>query len=75
MKEKKLPLKERLRMENEEYLYWEEEHERLEREIRTLNRKGILTPEEEIYRKRLQKEKLFAKDRMAEILRREMSKK
>lgn len=74
MGEKNLPLKERLRLENEEFLYWEERHERLEREIRSLNRKGVLTPEEEILRKNLQKEKLLAKDKMVEIIRMEMEK-
>lgn len=65
---KNIALIERLRRENDEFLLWEEKHKRLEREIRDLNRKNILTPEEEILRKNLQKEKLLAKDKMVEIL-------
>ncbi|HAS17015.1 MAG: hypothetical protein A2Y48_09165 [Nitrospirae bacterium RIFCSPLOW2_12_42_9] len=62
---------ERLRRENDQFLFWEGEHKRLEREIRDLNRKNVLTPEEEIMRKNLQKEKLNAKDKMVEILKSE----
>lgn len=65
---KNIALIERLRRENDEFLLWEEKHKRLEREIRDLNRKNILTPEEEVLRKNLQKEKLLAKDKMVEIL-------
>ena len=71
---KNIALIERLRMENDEFFLWEEKHKRLEREIRNLNRKNILTPEEEILRKNLQKEKLLAKDKVVEILRMEESK-
>ena len=59
MKEKHIALVERLRRENDEYLTWEEKHDKLEREIRSLNRKHVLTPEDEVLRKNLQKEKLF----------------
>ena len=38
MKEKHIALVERLRRENDEYLIWEEKHDKLEREIRSLNR-------------------------------------
>jgi len=62
---------ERLRRENDQFLFLEVEHKRLEREIRDLNRKNVLTPEEEIMRKNLQKEKLNAKDKMVEILKSE----
>lgn len=65
---KNIALIERLRRENDEFFLWEEKHKRLEREIRDLNRKNILTPEEEVLRKNLQKEKLLAKDKMVEIL-------
>lgn len=74
MKEKHMALEERLRRENDEYLLWEEKHDKLEREIRSLNRKHVLTPEEEIIRKNLQKEKLLAKDMMIKIFREEESK-
>lgn len=67
MREKRIALKEKLRRENDEYLLMEERHDKLEREIRSLNRKHILTPEDEITRKNLQKEKLLAKDIMMKI--------
>ena len=72
---KKIALIEKLRRENDEFLSWEEKHKRLEREIRGLNRKHTLTPEEEVLRKNLQKEKLLAKDKMMEILKMEEGKK
>lgn len=74
MKEKHMELKERLRRENDEYLLLEEKHDKLEREIRSLNRKHILTPDEEVVRKNLQKEKLLAKDLLIKILRKEEGK-
>ncbi|OHE60450.1 MAG: hypothetical protein A2Z47_12445 [Thermodesulfovibrio sp. RBG_19FT_COMBO_42_12] len=71
MKEKHIELKEKLRRENDEYLLLEEKHDKLEREIRSLNRKHVLTPEDEVIRKNLQKEKLLAKDMMMKIFREE----
>ncbi len=71
---KNTALLERLRRENDDFLSWEEKHKRLEREIRDLNRKSTLTPEEVVLRKNLQKEKLLAKDKMVEILTTEESK-
>lgn len=65
---KNIALIERLRRENDDFLSWEEKHKRLERQIRELNRKHTFTPEEEVLRKNLQKEKLLAKDKMMEIL-------
>ncbi len=61
---------ERLRVENPEFRKWEEEHSELENRLRSMDSHVYLTPEEEIERKRLQKLKLLAKDRMMEILRR-----
>lgn len=61
---------ERLRVENAEFRKWEEEHSELENRLRSIDSHVYLTPEEEIERKRLQKLKLLAKDRMMEILRR-----
>ena len=75
MREKNIALIERLRRDNDEFLSWEERHNKLEREIRNLNRKHFLTPDEEVLRKNLQKEKLLAKDVINEILRREENKK
>lgn len=66
---KNMALIERLRRENDEFFSWEERHKRLEHEIRDLNKKHVLTPEEEVLRKNLQKEKLLAKDKVMEILR------
>lgn len=34
-----------------------------------MNKKPYLTPEEEVEKKRMQKEKLYKKDKMAEIIR------
>ena len=65
---KNVVLIERLRRENDEFFTWEEKHKRLEHEIRDLNKKHVLTPEEEVLRKNLQKEKLLAKDKVMEIL-------
>ena len=74
MKEKRIALKEKLRRENDEYLLMEEKHDRLEREIRSLNRKHVLTPDDEVIRKNLQKEKLLAKDIMMKIFHEEENK-
>ena len=74
MVEKHSALLERLRRDNDDFVMWEDKHKRLEREIRSLNRKHVLTPEEEVLRKNLQKEKLISKDKIKEILRMEESK-
>ncbi len=74
MIDKHSALIDRLRRENDDFLIWEEKHKNLEREIRSLNRKHVLTPEEEILRKNLQKEKLISKDKMKEIIKKEESK-
>jgi len=60
----------RLRGENQEYQRWEQEHRKLEDTLMTFEAHRYLTPEEEIERKRVQKLKLAAKDRMVEIMRR-----
>ena len=65
--------RERLRTENPEYRKWEEEHESLEQALETFEVQRYLTPEQEIERKRVQKLKLAAKDRMMEIVRRSRS--
>lgn len=43
------------------------EHQELERRLARLDRQVFLNPHEELERKRLQKLKLFKKDRMAEL--------
>lgn len=65
--------RERLRMDNPEYRKWEEEHESLEHTLETFEARRYLTPEQEVERKRVQKLKLAAKDRMMEIVRRSRS--
>jgi hypothetical protein len=63
----------KLRIENQEYQRWEQEHKKLEDALMTFEVHRYLTPEEEIERKRVQKLKLAAKDRMMDILRRTRS--
>jgi uncharacterized protein YdcH (DUF465 family) len=60
---------EQIRKSNREFRQLEEEHHRLERELSDILRRKVLTPAEELEKKRLQKKKLMAKDRMMEILR------
>ena len=65
--------KQRLRIEDPEYRKWAEEHESLEQALETFEAHRYLSPEQEIERKRVQKLKLAAKDRMMEIVRRSRS--
>lgn len=60
----------KLRTENPEFQKWEQEHQKLEASLTTFQSHRYLTPEEEIERKRIQKLKLAAKDRMMDIVRR-----
>ncbi len=60
----------RLRIENQEYQKWEKEHTQLENTLLTFETHRYLSPEEEVERKRVQKLKLAAKDRMMDIIRR-----
>ncbi len=60
----------RLRIENPEFQKWEEEHHRLESSLASIDSHVYLTPEEEMERKRIQKLKLAAKDKMMELVRR-----
>ncbi len=54
---------------NEEFRKLVEEHHNLEGMLAEIDRKVYLTPEEEIERKKIQKQKLIKKDRMAELIR------
>ncbi len=63
-------LVEKLRVENSEFKRWEQEHRQLENTLMNFEAHRYLTPEEEVERKRIQKLKLAAKDRMMEIIRR-----
>ncbi len=58
-----------LKRENEEFRKLYEEHRHLDALLDDMNKKPYLTPEEEIEKKRMQKEKLYKKDKMAEMIR------
>jgi hypothetical protein len=58
-----------LKRENEEFRKLYEEHRQLDALLDEINKKHYLTAEEEIEKKRMQKEKLYKKDKMAEIMR------
>lgn len=60
----------RLRTENPDYQKWEQEHRQLEDTLMSFEIYRYLTPEQEVERKRIQKLKLAAKDRMMDIIRR-----
>ena len=58
-----------MKKENEEFRKLLEEHHGLDAVLAEMDRKVYLTPEEELERKKLQKQKLFRKDRMADMIR------
>ena len=60
---------EQLRRTNTEFRQLEESHHRLDLELNELQRRHVLTPNEEIEKKRMQKEKLAMKDKLAEFIR------
>jgi hypothetical protein len=62
-------VKAKLRTENTEYQRWEQEHSKLEHTLASFESHRYLTPEEEVERKRIQKLKLAAKDRMMDMIR------
>lgn len=62
-------IKEILKKQNEEYRKLYEEHRKLEEALAIIDKNRYITPEEEIERKKIQKQKLIKKDRMAEIVR------
>ena len=57
-----------LRRNHHEFHQLEEQHRHLEERLTELIRRKILTPQEEIEKKRLQIEKLKKKDRMTRII-------
>ena len=59
----------RLRASNEEFGELEESHHRLDEELHQLLKHHVLTPQEELLKKQIQKEKLGKKDRMAALIR------
>ena len=60
---------ERLRQSNTEFRELEASHHRLDLELNELQKRHVLTPAEEIEKKRMQKEKLVKKDKIAELIR------
>lgn len=58
-----------LRASNLEFRQLEESHHRLDAELGELQKRHVLTPQEETLKKQIQKEKLSMKDRMAEFIR------
>jgi hypothetical protein len=58
-----------LRKTSREFMDLERRHLELERELEDLVKRRILSPDEEIRKKNVQKEKLVMKDRMSDILR------
>jgi hypothetical protein len=60
---------EALRASNQEFRQLEESHHRLDAELAELHKRHVLTPQEELVKKQIQKEKLALKDKMAELIR------
>ncbi len=58
----------RLKSEDKDFKRWHDLHEQLENKLDHLNRRKFLTSEEEMERKKMQKQKLIAKDRIHLIL-------
>lgn len=58
-----------LRESSAEFRELEEAHHKLDAELAELQKRRILTPQEELLKKQLQKEKLAKKDKMAELIR------
>jgi uncharacterized protein YdcH (DUF465 family) len=60
---------EKLKQDSEDFRKIHNEHHSLDGLLVEVDRKVYLTPEEEIERKKMQKQKLFLKDKMAEMIR------
>ena len=58
-----------LRNENEEFKKIQEEHKKLEVSLADIDKKKYLTPDDEMLRKNIQKQKLQFKDHMAKLVR------
>ena len=61
-------LLEKVQKENKEFRGLYREHTTLKNKVEALNKKKILTPEQEVEKKKKQKQKLNLKDRMEKIL-------
>ena len=62
-------IEDNLRVSNPEFRELEEAHHRLDAELSELHKRHVLTPQEELLKKQIQKEKLAKKDKMAELIR------
>lgn len=60
---------EQLRQSNPEFRELEVSHHRLDLELNELQKRHVLTPAEELEKKRMQKEKLVKKDKLADFIR------
>ncbi len=58
-----------LKQENEDFRKLSDEHHHLDVQIGEIDRKVYLTPEEDLERKKMAKQKLYLKDKMAEFIR------
>jgi len=63
-----LDLLEKVRKENEEFRGLYKEHTSLKQKVEEFNKMKLITPQQEIEKKKHQKQKLSLKDRMEEIL-------
>jgi uncharacterized protein len=61
-------LLEKVSKENTEFRELYEEHTNLKQKVEALNKKKLITPEQELEKKKHQKQKLSLKDRMEKIL-------
>ena len=61
-------LLEKVKQENPEFCQLYEEHSSLKRKVDAFNKMKIITPEQEMEKKKHQKQKLSLKDRMETIL-------
>ena len=61
-------LLEKVQKENKEFCGLYQEHTSLKKKVEALNKTKILTPEQEVEKKKHQKQKLSLKDRMDKIL-------
>ena len=61
-------LLEKVSKENREFRELYEEHTTLKHKVEALNKKKLITPEQELEKKKHQKQKLSLKDRMEKIL-------
>lgn len=60
---------EQLRQSSSEFRELEHSHHRLDLELNELQKRHVLTPAEELEKRRMQKEKLVKKDKLAELIR------